>query len=216
MISRLLITTFILLSTSAPVNAQAVNVKVIALFSDKALIQVDGEQKIVNKGETFKGVLLKSASARGAVVEIDGKISRLDLNQSIAGNFKKPDRTRLKIYPDSFGMYVVKGKINGQATRFLVDTGATFVTLSGDKAARLKIDLSNAARSTAQTAASIVNVYQIRLNLVSIGGIEVRQRQVEAMVIPGDQPFDVLLGNSFLRHTSMEKAGVVLEIEKRF
>ena len=212
--SRLLITTLFLFATIAPVNTQAANVKVIALFSDKALIQVDGEQKIVNKGETFKGVLLKSASGRGAVVEIDGKTSKLNLNQSIAGNFKKPDRTRMKIYPDSLGMYVVKGKINGQTTRFLVDTGATFVTLSGNKAARLKIDLSNAARSTAQTAASIVNVYQIRLNSVSIGGIEVRQ--VEAMVIPGDRPFEVLLGNSFLRHTRMEKAGAVLEIEKRF
>ena len=214
MFSRLLTITLLMLLVAVPVGSQAANVKVIALFTDKALLQVDGEQKIVSKGEVYKGVLLKSASGRGAVVEIDGKTSKLDLNQSIAGNFKKPDRTRLKIYPDSLGMYVVKGKINGQATRFLVDTGATFVTLSGDKAAKLKIDLSNAARTSAQTAASIINVYQIRLNSVSIGGIEMRQ--VDAMVIPGNQPSDVLLGNSFLRHTTMKKAGSVLEIEKRF
>ena len=214
MFSRLLIITLLMMVAATPVSSQAASVKVIALFLDKALLQVDGEQKIVNKGETFKGVLLKSSSGRGAVVEIDGKVSKLDLNQSIAGNFKKPDRTRMKIYPDSLGMYVVKGKINGQSTRFLVDTGATYVTLSGDKAARLKIDLSNATRSTAQTAASVVNVYQIQLNSVSIGGIEMRQ--VDAMVVPGDQPFEVLLGNSFLRHTKMEKAGSVLEIEKRF
>ena len=213
MLSRLLIGT-LLLSLVAPVCVQAATVKVIALFTDKALLQIDGQQKIVKKGETFKGVLLKSASGRGAVVEINGKTSKLDLNQSIAGNFKKAQRNRMKIYPDSFGMYLVKGKINGQPTRFLVDTGASLVTMSGDKAASLKIDLSNATRGTAQTAAAIVSIYQIMLDSVSIGGIELRR--VEAMVIPGDQPFDVLLGNSFLRHTKMLKAGSVLEIEKRF
>ena len=111
-----------------------IRVKVIALFTDKALLQVGDQQKIVKKGETFEGVLLESASGRGAVVVIDGKQTETRLNQSIAGNFKKPDRTRMKIYPDSLGMYYVKGKINGVATRFLVDTGATFVTMSGNHA----------------------------------------------------------------------------------
>jgi aspartyl protease family protein len=189
-------------------------VKVIALFADKALLQVGEQQKIVTKGETFAGVLLESASARGAVVVIDGKRQKLGLNQSIAGNFKKRDRSRMKIYPDSLGMYYVKGKINGVATRFLVDTGATFVTLSGNHAKRLKIDYRKGKYSSAQTASAVVPVWQIRLASVSIGGIELKN--VEATVIAGEQPFDVLLGNSFLRHTRIQQAGAVLEIEKRY
>jgi aspartyl protease family protein len=189
-------------------------VKVIALFADKALLQVGEQQKIVTKGETFAGVLLESASGRGAVVVIDGKRQKLGLNQSIAGNFKKRDRTRMKIYPDSLGMYYVKGKINGVATRFLVDTGATFVTLSGNHAKRLKIDYRKGKYSSAQTASAIVPVWQIRLASVSIGGIELKN--VEATVIAGEQPFDVLLGNSFLRHTRIQQGGAVLEIEKRY
>jgi aspartyl protease family protein len=189
-------------------------VKVIALFADKALLQVGEQQKIVNKGETFEGVLLESASGRGAVVVIDGKRQKLGLNQSIAGNFKKRDRTRMKIYPDSLGMYYVKGKINGVATRFLVDTGATFVTLSGNYARQLKIDYRKGKYSSAQTASAVVPVWQIRLASVSIGGIELKN--VEATVIAGEQPFDVLLGNSFLRHTRIQQAGAVLEIEKRY
>lgn len=189
-------------------------VKVIALFTDKALLQVGDQQKIVSKGETFEGVLLESASGRGAVVVIDGKRQKLGLNQSIAGNFKKRDLTRMKIYPDSLGMYYVKGKINGEAMRFLVDTGATFVTLSGDHAKRLKIDYRKGKYSSAQTAAAVVPVWQIKLASVSIGGIELKN--VEATVIAGDQPFDVLLGNSFLRHTRIQQAGSVLEIEKRY
>jgi aspartyl protease family protein len=189
-------------------------VKVIALFADKALLQVGEQQKIVKKGETFEGVLLESASGRGAVVVIDGKRQKLGLNQSIAGNFKKRDRTRMQIYPDSLGMYYVKGKINGVATRFLVDTGATFVTLSGNHANRLKIDYRKGKYSSAQTASAVVPVWQIRLASVSIGGIELKN--VEATVIAGEQPFDVLLGNSFLRHTRIQQVGAVLEIEKRY
>ncbi len=189
-------------------------VKVIALFADKAFLQVGDKQKIVIKGETFEGVLLESASGRGAVVVIDGKRQKLGLNQSIAGNFKKRDRTRMKIYPDSLGMYYVKGKINGVATRFLVDTGATFVTLSGNHAKLLKIDYRKGKYSSAQTASAVVPVWQIRLASVSIGGIQLKN--VDATVIAGEQPFDVLLGNSFLRHTRIQQAGAVLEIEKRY
>lgn len=197
-------------------NAIAVegDVRVIALFADKALLQVGDKQKIVIKGETFEGVLLQSASGRGAVVVINGNTIKLGINQSIAGNFKKPDRTSMKIYPDSLGMYYVKGAINGQSTRFLVDTGATFVTLSGRKARSLKIDYRKGIPSTAQTAAAVIPVWQITLDSVSIGGI--RASNVEATVIAGDQPFEVLLGNSFLQHTRMQKAGSVLEIKKRF
>jgi len=201
------------LGTSAALAANT-KVKAIALFADKALLQVGEQQKIVIKGETFEGVLLESASGRGAVVIIDGKRQKLGLNQSIAGNFKKRDRTRMKIYPDSLGMYYVKGKINGVTTRFLVDTGATFVTMSGNHAKRLKIDYRKGKYSSAQTASEVVPVWQIRLASVSIGGIELKN--VEATVIAGKQPFDVLLGNSFLRHTSIQQAGSVLEIEKRY
>ena len=47
--------------------ADDVKVKVIALFANKALLQVGNQQKVVNKGEIFEGVLLQSASGRGAV-----------------------------------------------------------------------------------------------------------------------------------------------------
>ena len=189
-------------------------VKVIALFSDKALLQVGDQQKIVSKGETFEGVLLESASGRGAVVIIDGNRQKLDLNQSIAGNFKKRESTRMKIYPDALGMYYVKGKINGLTTRFLVDTGATFVTMSGSLADRLNIDYRKGRYGSAQTAAAVVPVWQIQLDTVSIGGIELRN--VAATVIAGDQPVDVLLGNSFLRRTSIQQACSALEIKKRY
>ncbi len=211
---RTLLLTFSLLLTAAA-GAATVNVKVIALFTDKAMLQVGGKQKIVKKGETFEGVLLKSASGRGAVVVIDGVTHEIGLNRSIGSNYKKPDRSKMTIYPDSIGMYYVKGEINGQATNFLVDTGASFVTISGKKARDLKIDYrKNGVIGRAQTASAVVQTWQIMLDSVSIGGI--RASNVEAIVIPGNAPPEVLLGNSFLRHTRIEKAGATLEIEQRF
>ncbi len=194
--------------------ADEVKVKVIALFANKALLQVGNQQKIVIKGETFEGVLLQSASGRGAVVIVNGEEMKLGLNQSIAGNFKKPKRANLKIYPDSGGMYFVDGEINGQRTRFLVDTGATFVTLSGSKAKSLNIDFRKGISETVQTAASMVPAWIVKLDSVTVGGIRVSN--VDATVIAGSQPAEVLLGNSFLQHTQMQKAGAVLELKKRF
>ena len=60
----------------------AANVKVIGLFTDKALLQIDSQQKLLSKGETFGGVTLISASGRGAVVSIDGEVRKLGLNRN--------------------------------------------------------------------------------------------------------------------------------------
>ena len=192
----------------------SVGVKAIALFSNKALLQVGDKQKVVSAGETFEGVLLQSATGRGAVVVINGETMKLDLNQSIAGNFKKPERSNLKIFPDARGMYFVKGTINNTSTGFLVDTGATNVTMSGSKARALGIDYKKGKRSRAQTAAAVVPVWQVTLNSVGIGGI--RLNNVAATVIEGDKPSEVLLGNSFLRHTDIQQTSSVLIIRERY
>jgi aspartyl protease family protein len=204
----------VLLVPAVVALADPVSVKVIALFSNKAFLQVGQLQKVVSAGETFEGVLLKSATGRGAVVEIDGQSLTLQLNQSIAGNFKKPDRSKLRILPDARGMYYVEGTINNQSTSFLVDTGATHVTLSGEKARALSIDFSQGERSMARTASENVLVWQVVLNSVSIGGIKLRN--VSATVIDGENPHEVLLGNSFLRYTDLQQAGSVLIIRKRY
>ena len=194
--------------------AAEVNVKVIALFSGKAMLQVNGKQKIVSQGETFEGVLLKSATGRGAVVVIDGQETKMNLNQAVGGGYKKPERSKVTIYPDNWGMYSIKGKINGQAVNFLVDTGATFVTINGDLANSLGIEYLQGSPTKIQTASALESAWLVRLDSVSIGGLLVRN--VDAVVIPSNPFPEVLLGNSFLQHTSMHRAGNALEIKKRF
>jgi aspartyl protease family protein len=191
-----------LLLAALGVAAEEAQVKVIALFADKALLQVGDQQKVVRKGETFEGVLLQSASGRGAVLVIDGETLEIGINQSIGSSYKKRERTRY-----------VAGTINGLNTNFLVDTGATHVTMSGRKARALKIDYRKGVPGKANTASDVVPVWQVHLASVSIGAIKVSN--VTAMVIEGDQPFEVLLGNSFLSRTELQKAGSILEITQR-
>ena len=59
-------------------GALAAKVKVIGLFTDKALLQVDGQQKLLSKGETFEGVTLQSASGRGAQCYVRKPPTRLE------------------------------------------------------------------------------------------------------------------------------------------
>ncbi|MCP4187484.1 MAG: TIGR02281 family clan AA aspartic protease [Gammaproteobacteria bacterium] len=195
-------------------SADGVNVKVIALFSNKALLKIDGEQKMLGKGESFNGVELISATGRGAVVSIGGVKQKIGLNQSIQGKFKATERSKSRIYPDSAGMYFVDGKINGRSTRFLVDTGATFVTMSSQHARLVGIDYRTGRRSSAQTATEIVAVWQVHLRSITVGGIKLSN--VKASVIEGAQPYDVLLGNSFLKRTQILRKGSVMELQKRF
>jgi aspartyl protease family protein len=203
----------LLLLAAGSVAAEQAKVRVIALFANKALLQVGDQQKVVSKGETFEGVLLQSASGRGAVVIIDGETLEIGLNQSIGSNYKKRELTRMTIAPDARGMYYVTGTINGVNTSFLVDTGATHVTMSGAKASALNIDYRSGIASQAQTAAAIVPVWQIRLDSVSIGTIKLNH--VTAMVIEGNHPAEVLLGNSFLNRTDLQRAGATLKITQR-
>ncbi len=195
-------------------NVYAASVKVIGLFTDKALLQIDSQQKLLAKGETFAGVTLISASGRGAVISIDGETRKLGLNQGIQGNYKKPDQSVSKIYPDFQGMYYIDGRINGRRMRFLVDTGATYVTMSGVQATSIGIDYRKGTRGFAQTAAATVPVWQVKLDSVEIGGINASN--VDATIIEGSQPHVALLGNSFLKFTRMQRIGNVMELEKKF
>jgi aspartyl protease family protein len=111
-------------------------------------------------------------------------------------------------------MYYVNGKINGQSTRFLVDTGATFVTLSGRHANEIGIDFKKGKKTYANTAASTIPVWKITLDSVNIGGIKVPN--VEAMVIEGSNPQQALLGNSFLRHIKLERSGAVMKLQQKY
>ncbi len=95
----------------------------------------------------------------------------------------------------------VKGVINDKVdAMFMVDTGATYVTISTSMAKQLQLDIiSKTPRENLRLAdGSVQNVPVVTLSSISLGGV--KQNQVKAAVMETSPNFTPLLGMSFLKH----------------
>ena len=97
------------------------------------------------------------------------------------------------------GHYLATGEIDGTRVVFLLDTGATDVSVPLGVARRL--GLRGGTPRQARTASGIVTTYAVVLDRVAVGGIV--QRRVRAHVNPHMPGDEVLLGMSFLRHIEL-------------
>jgi aspartyl protease family protein len=101
---------------------------------------------------------------------------------------------------DRSGHYVAEGTINGRPVTFLVDTGATDVSLPESAARALGLEFG--PRVKVMTAAGPANAWVARLDEVTVGGI--RRENVRATITSGE--FNgILLGMSFLKHYSLQQ-----------
>ncbi len=195
--------------------ANDVSIRVLALFSNKAMLAINDSRHIIKKGEVVDGIKLISANGRSAVIEFkNGDRRKLTPNQSIHSVYKKAQRKKLTLYSNQQGMFKLNGKINGKSTRFLLDTGATFIALSADEADSLNLDYESGRRGMVETANDVVPVWQITLESVKVGTISVPK--VKAVVLPGDNPRTALLGMSFLKHLKMKRDGAAMIIEQKY
>ena len=191
-------------------------IAVVALFKDKAMVSINGKQRLLRKGKASpEGVLLISADTSAAVLEIGGERKRYPLGRQISTSYKQADKgAPLRIWPTGNGMYVVNGTINGFPVRFLVDTGATAIAMNRNDARRLGINFRvDGRQSSASTASGVVRTYNLSLKQVKVGHIELRN--VDASVVDGDFPSDILLGNTFLNRVDMQREGRALELRAR-
>ena len=208
----------VLLVNLAPSLTFAVEkITVLGLFKDKAIVKVDGKQRVLKVSEPSpEGILLISANSEEAVIEIDGITKSYGLGSHIATNFPTPaEGPVVQIWPDAYGMYSIVGNINSYPVTFLVDTGATLIAMNKNEARRLGLDyLVIGTPSQASTASGIVNTYHVTLKKVRVGDITLKD--IKATVIDGDFPTEVLLGNSFLNRLDMRRDGKMLELKKKF
>ncbi len=196
------------LSTLFLVNAYAVeHLEVQGLFSNKAVLTVDGNRHILAVGETSpEGVKVISANSRGAVLEVDGKQKQYNLGNTVSTTFAKPKSQKETIFINSGGMYMTFGNINGRSVRFLVDTGASAISMNTEQAKQIGIRYDKIGiPSGVSTASGFVDAYRVRLKSVSVGTIT--ETNVEAFVIEGNHPGPILLGMTFLGRLSVEHSG---------
>jgi aspartyl protease family protein len=206
----------IVLLSLADVATAVTKISVVGLFKDTAIVMIDGTRRLLRSGDTSpEGITLISATSTEAILEIDGERKQYGLGGQISGSYAKPTNAKVRIWPTPNSMYAVLGSINGYPVEFIVDTGATLVSMSGREAKRLGIDYrveGTPARSS--TASGIAEIYLVDLNKVKVGDIELRN--VRGAVHDGDFPPATLLGMSFLNRLTMRQDGQVLELELKY
>lgn len=106
------------------------------------------------------------------------------------------------------GHYVSSGLINDQPVTFLLDTGATTVSLPMALAHALGLPLRPGVSS--KTANGIVQTFDARLDSVTLGGFTVRN--LRATVLPNLPGEEVLLGMDFLKRFELIQRGGTLTI----
>lgn len=109
------------------------------------------------------------------------------------------------------GHYVSGGMINGQPVVFLLDTGATHVSVPMHLAEQLNLQMGTA--SWVQTANGRVQVAQTNIQHLSIG--EIQLDNVRANLNPGFKANKILLGMSALKQLEFTQKGEWLMLRNR-
>ena len=199
----------------AATPASALDVQLIGTFSDQAaVLSIDGgEPKTVRTGQKFGGVTVISVDRERAIVDVEGRRRTLQRGQTYSSKSSADDRQSAVLAADGRGHFHADGAINGGAMRFILDTGATSITLPASDAMRLGIDYRKGSRGTIRTANGTAPVWRVNLDTVRIGGIELQN--VDALVL--EQGLDVaLLGMSFLNRVEMFRSGDSMTLKRRF
>ena len=213
---RLFFISFFIICFSTGVNAVE-NIEVQGLFSNKAVISIDGKRHILAVGKLSpEGVKLVSVNSSGAILEIDGKQKQYNLgdSSSISTTFDQRDKQQEKIYVNSAGMYMTYGNINGRSVQFLVDTGASAIAMNTDQAKHLGIRYDKyGVPAGVSTASGYADAFKVRLKSVAVG--DITQTNVEAFVIAGKHPGPVLLGMTFLGRLDVEHSGNAMTLTQK-
>lgn len=198
------------------VPAAAAEVALIGVIGDKAaVIAVDGgEPKTIKLGRTWNGITVIAVEKTRATIEFEGKQRVLLLGQHYRGAPASDSRQSVTLAADPRGHFFADATVNDQPVRFVVDTGASVVVLSGADAARLGLDWRKGPRGNMQTANGATTGYFVKLDRVRVGGIELRN--IDAVVVEQGLGSFGLLGMSFLNRVEMRRDGEKMELIRRF
>lgn len=196
-------------------RVHAVDVGLAGLFPGKALLTISGgPPRIVAVGVTTpEGVKVVSTDGETATLEVSGKKRVLRVGQNVAAQPSTSGSQKVVLTADSAGHFLTSGNINGTTVRFLVDTGASMVSLGASDARRIGIDASKGEQAITSTANGQAVVTRVKLDNLRVG--EITMNNVDALVHQQDMPF-ALLGMSFLNRMEMQREGDTMTLKKRY
>lgn len=209
---------FVLLLTMATASAWGQSVALTGVLGSKALLVVNGSApKALAVNETHQGVRLLQLSGESAVVEVKGQRQNLRLGEApvsvgsrggASGGFRS---STLVLMADSRGHFIDRGYINGKTMQYMVDTGASTISLGRADAERMGLAYQQGIPVMMRTANGTAQGWRIKLDSVRIGDIELYG--IDAVVGPESMPY-VLLGNNFLSQFQMTRKGNQMVLEK--
>lgn len=201
---------------AASTAAIATDIALAGVIGTRAILVIDGgaPRTVAVGARTPEGVRLLGLQGDVATVEVDGRRQQVRLGERVVHNAPpKGGRETLRLVADDRGHFSANGRINGVAAQFLVDTGATLVSMGRSDALRMGIDYTKGQRGRSSTANGVVPVWRVRLDSVEVGGMLVHG--VDASVHESDLPV-VLLGMSFLGRMEWQRDGDALVLKKRY
>ncbi|HRH75767.1 MAG TPA: TIGR02281 family clan AA aspartic protease [Cellvibrionaceae bacterium] len=200
---------------AAKKNAAPVEVVPLGLFNNSAVVKINGHERILRQGKTSpEGATLISANARSAEGDINGQRQTRVLNRGVGTRFSAPPIAEARIASQVNGHYFTPGRINNQNVEFLVDTGATTIAINATTADKLGLEYSKDKPVGVQTAQGMTNAYPVVLNSASVGNVTLNN--IEALVLEGEYPTAILLGNSFLSRVDLKVEQGVMVLQSKY
>ncbi len=127
-------------------------------------------------------------------------------NQVVNSNSYQDGTREVILQRSRNGHYVATGALNNLAVNFLLDTGATWVSIPEHIAN--KINLSKGVEMDVSTANGTITTYATRVDTVTLGDIQLHN--VRASINPYASDDDILLGMSFLKELELIQRGNTL------
>ena len=205
----------LLLGLGVWTGAAATDITVAGLFPNKAVVQIDGGtlQTLSVGQKTSAGVTLVSVDRDSATFDIQGKRATLKMGQLHAAR-STSSAASVVLNADTRGHFVTDGQVNGVPIRFIVDTGATVISIPASEARRMALDYRRGRLVMMNTANGATPAYLIKLDTVRVGDVSVNN--VDAVVIEGASLSAALLGMSFLNRMDMKREGGSMTLAKRY
>lgn len=120
-------------------------------------------------------------------------------NQNLQSRVDQQGVREIRLLQNRGGHYVAPGEINHYEVVFLLDTGAT--TISIPEAVADRIGLKRGIPVRVNTANGTIEVYTTRLQVVTMGDIQINN--VSATINPYMQGDDILMGMNVLKNLEL-------------
>lgn len=206
---------WLVLAWPAPLAAE--ELRLHAVFGDRAVLSVGDERAVVASGETGPGGVRVLRTRPGAAwVELDGEQRELRVQPRVAP--PRPDTSakeaaEVRVHRDSRGDHALTAGLNGIAVTLVVDLQADSVLLRATDAERAGIDADQGRSVRIRDAQGTRHGQRVRIDEVRVGALQ--RAGVSAIVLPDQDLPRSRLGRSFLEHFAVEADGDALVIRER-